>query len=137
MRPQVTIEATVQADLATVWSAWTEGEHITGWNFADPSWHCPWAKSDVRVGGAYSARMEARDSSFGFEFGATYTLVEHHKALHSTMGDDRKIWVTFEEVPGGVHVVERFEAEDQNPFEMQQAGWQMILNNFKAYAEGL
>ncbi|MEO9475675.1 MAG: SRPBCC family protein [Cyclobacteriaceae bacterium] len=132
---KITVKATVAADKNKVWAYYTRPEHITLWNFADSSWCCPSASNDLRVGGKYAARMEAKDGSFGFDFTATYDEVEEFKKLTYTIEDGRKVWVTVEEADGKTTVTTIFEAESQNPVEMQQAGWQAILNNFKKYTE--
>lgn len=133
---EVTIEATVTAPVSKVWENWTEPEHITQWNFASDDWQCPWAKNDLRVGGKYSARMEAKDGSFGFEFEAIYDEVITHKKIAYTMLDGRKAITNFEEVNGKTKVTTTFDAEAQNPVDFQKQGWQAILDNFKKYTEG-
>lgn len=132
---RITVMTTVAADKNKVWAYYTQPEHITQWNFADPSWCCPSASNDLRVGGKYVARMEAKDGSFGFDFTATYDEVEDLKKLTYTIEDGRKVWVTLEEADDKTTVTTVFEAESQNPVEMQQGGWQAILNNFKKYTE--
>lgn len=134
---QLTVEANIQADIQTVWSAYTAPEHITKWNFATDDWQCPHAENDLRVGGRYLARMEAKDGSFGFDFEATYDEVSTVSKLVYTMTDGRKCSVTFSYENNQTKVVTTFDAESENPPEMQQQGWQMILNNFKKYAETL
>jgi uncharacterized protein YndB with AHSA1/START domain len=133
----ITIEATVHATIEKVWNAWTQPEHITQWNQASPDWHCPKAENDLRVGGNFSATMAARDGSFSFDFGGTYTNVEHHKIIESVLGDGRTIKTTFESSTNGVKVIETFEAEGTNPVEMQRGGWQAILDSFKKHTETL
>ncbi len=133
----ITVEALVNAPVEKVWKCWADPAHITQWNFADPSWHCPSAENDFRVGGKYSARMEARDGSFGFEFWSTYDKIENEKLLELTMGDGRYWKTTFESKGDATLVTEVFEAEKENPVEMQKGGWQSILNNFKSYTEKL
>ncbi|MEP4534090.1 MAG: SRPBCC family protein [Cyclobacteriaceae bacterium] len=132
---KITVTATIAADKNKAWEYYTQPEHITQWNFADPSWCCPSASNDLRVGGKYVARMEAKDGSFGFDFTATYDEVEEFKKLTYTIEDGRKVWVTFGESEGKTTVTTIFEAESQNAVEMQQGGWQAILDNFKKYAE--
>lgn len=132
---KVTIEATIAVEPKKAWDVWNKPEHITKWNFADPSWHCPSATNDLRVGGKYSARMEAKDGSFGFEFECIYDEVVDQKKIAYTMGDGRKVVTTFEDLGGKTKVKTVFDAEKQNPVEMQKGGWQAILNNYKAYAE--
>jgi uncharacterized protein YndB with AHSA1/START domain len=136
MAAQVTVETTVNAPAAKVWDMWNKPEHIMKWNSASPDWHCPKAESDLREGGTFTARMEARDGSMGFDFGGTYTKVVPNKILGYVMGDGRKVEVVFSEQDGKTHVLETFDAESENPVEMQKQGWQSILDNFKKYAEG-
>lgn len=134
-KSSIKIEATVAAPVAKVWSYWTSPNHITKWNFAVPEWCCPSASNDLKVGGKYAARMEAKDGSFGFDFEAIYDEVAENKKLVYTMGDGRKAATTFETVGNSTKVTTVFDAEDQNPLEMQRNGWQAILDNFKKYAE--
>ncbi len=136
MKNTITITAQIKGDLKKVWDYYTLPEHITQWNFADPSWHCPWATNDLRPGGKYVARMEARDGSFGFDFGATYDQIVPKKSFSYTIGDGRKVIVEFKPSGAIIEIIISFEAETQNPLEMQRGGWQSILNNFKEYAEG-
>lgn len=132
---KITIESTVATSLEKIWELWTEPQHITQWNFAIESWQCPSASNDLRVGGKYTARMEAKDGSFGFDFEAIYDEVIKHQKLTYTMGDGRKASTTFNDLGGKIKVTTIFDAESQNPEEMQKQGWQSILNNFKKYAE--
>lgn len=131
----IRIVTEVEAGLQTVWNCWTMPEHITGWNFAHESWHCPSASNDVRVGGTLAAVMAARDGSFQFEFGGIYTRVEPLKHLAFTLSDGRRVDVVFEAVAQKTRVTETFDPETENPRELQEQGWQSILNNFKAYTE--
>lgn len=132
---KVTVEATISADTNKVWEYFTKPEHITKWNFANDDWHCPRAENDLHVGGKYSARMEAKDGSFGFDFDAVYDEVIDQKKLTYTMGDGRQATTTFEDLGGTTKVTTTFDAEGENDVEMQRAGWQAILDNFKKYAE--
>lgn len=134
---KITIEANINSNLDTTWNSWTKPEHITKWNFADESWHCPSATNDLKVGGKYSARMEAKDGSFGFDFVATYDQIENQSKIVYTMEDGRQVETLFIAGENGVHVTSIFDAEEQNPVEMQKQGWQSILNNFKKYTETL
>ena len=131
----ITVENTVNAPVEKVWEYWTKPEHITQWNNASDDWHTPWAKADLREGGSFSARMEAKDGSMGFEFGGVYDVLRNNEYIEYTLGDGRKVKVNF--TPGGntTKVVESFEAESSNPIEMQKGGWQAILDNFKKYTE--
>ena len=133
---KITVETTVSADTKKVWNYWTKPEHITKWNFASDDWHCPKATNDLRVGGKYFARMEAKDGSFGFDFNTVYNEVVEHKTLTYTMEDGRKATTHFEDQNGKTKITTVFDAENQNPVEMQKGGWQAILNNFKKHVEG-
>lgn len=132
---KITVEATISADTNKVWDFWTKPEHITKWNFATDDWQCPKAENDLRAGGKYFARMEAKDGSFGFDFEAVYDEVIDQKKLVYTMGDGRQAVTNFESLGGKTKVTTTFDAESENDLEMQRAGWQAILNNFKKYAE--
>lgn len=133
----ITVSTSVHAPVATVWESWTNPAHIIKWNSASPDWHTPWAKNDLRVGGSFSFRMEAKDGSFGFEFGGVYDAVTNNELIAYTMADGRKVTVEFSVEGNATKVVERFDAETENPVEMQQMGWQAILDNFKKYTESL
>ncbi|TLV04037.1 activator of HSP90 ATPase [Dyadobacter luticola] len=135
MSDKVTVNATIDADAAKVWDYYTMPEHITKWNFADPSWCCPSASNDMQVGGKYAARMEAKDGSFGFDFEAVYDEVNPGKSFAYSMPNGRKVDVVFEPADDKTNVNVTFDAETENPVEMQKAGWQAILNNFKEYTE--
>ncbi|MFY7840424.1 MAG: SRPBCC family protein [Lacibacter sp.] len=133
----ITVQTTVNVPIATVWESWNNPDHITQWAFASPDWHTPWAKNDLRVGGSFSSRMEAKDGSFGFEFGGVYDVVITNELITYTMGDGRKVTVQFSAEGDTTKIVESFDAESENPVEMQQMGWQAILDNFKKYTETL
>lgn len=134
-RTSVTVSAVVNAPEDYVWKCLTEPEHITQWNFAIDSWHCPSAEIDLRVDGKFSYRMEARDGSMGFDFWGTFTRVEPAKALEFTLGDGRLVSLLLENSGNTTTVTETFECEAVNPVEMQRGGWQMILNNFASHTE--
>ncbi|MCU0429045.1 MAG: SRPBCC family protein [Cytophagaceae bacterium] len=134
-KTKITISALVAAERAKVWDYYTKPEHITKWNFAVDSWHCPSASNDMRVGGTYSARMEAKDGSFGFDFEAVYDEIIPGEKFSYTMSDSRKLEAAFIAQGPQTEVVIIFEAESENPVEMQQQGWQQILDNFKSYTE--
>lgn len=131
----ITVQTTVMADNAKTWDYWTCPEHIRGWNFASDDWHCPYAANDLRPGGKISSRMEAKDGSFGFDFEAVYDEIIEGKKIAYTIADGRKVITDFEDHSRSTTITTAFEAEDQNPEEMQQAGWQAILDNFKKYVE--
>jgi uncharacterized protein YndB with AHSA1/START domain len=131
----ITVQNTIQSPVHKVWEYWTKPEHITHWNFASDEWHSPWAKSDMRVGGSFSARMEARDGSMGFDFDGVYDAIRENEYIEYTLGDGRKVKIRFIPEGNSTKVVESFEAESQNPIELQRGGWQAILDNFKKYTE--
>lgn len=132
---QITIQTIVKAGIESVWAAWTTPDDINQWNAASDDWHNPRSSNDLRPGGQFSYRMEARDGSFGFDFGGTYTNVVEHQLIEYVLGDGRAVSVCFEPVEAGVQVIETFEAEDVHVAEMQKQGWQSILNRFAAYVE--
>lgn len=131
----ITVETTVNAPVEKLWQFWNDPLHITRWNFASPEWHCPSAKNDLRPGGTFSSRMEARDGSMGFDFGATYTKVKENEHIAYELGDGRQVDIYFKADGDKTHITETFDAENQNDAELQRAGWQAILDNFKAHAE--
>lgn len=132
---RITVQATIQAPVHTVWEKWNEPQHITQWCQASDDWHAPAATNDLRIGGSFSTTMAAKDGSFSFEFGGVYSVVELHKSISYTMSDGRKVDITFESNGDETTVTEVFDPETINPLEMQQGGWQAILNSFKAYVE--
>lgn len=131
----VTIEATVNAPVDKIWKYWTDPNHITKWNAASDDWHSPRAENDVRVGGRFTIRMEAKDGSFGFDFEGTYDKVVPNKQITYTLGDGRNVDTTFTPEGRTTRIVTQFDAESENPVAMQRDGWQAILNNFKKYTE--
>ncbi len=131
---KITVQALIHAELNKVWDYYTQPGHITQWNFADPSWHCPTATNDLKVGGVYRARMEAKDGSFGFDFEAVYTEIHHGESFVYEFGG-RQASVVFNEQNGQTEVTVTFDPETENPIELQKNGWQAILNNFKKYTE--
>jgi uncharacterized protein YndB with AHSA1/START domain len=135
-KQQITVETTVAAPVEKVWSAYTTPDDITQWNFANDDWCCPRAEVDLRPGGKQIVRMEAKDGSMGFDFEGTYDEIAPHRVLTLVLDDGRKSRTTFAENNGKTHVSTTFDAEAQNPIEMQRDGWQAILNNFKAHVEG-
>ena len=132
---KITVSSTIDATSDNVWDYYTKPEHITQWNAASDDWQCPRAENDLRPGGKYAARMEAKDGSFGFDFEAVYDEVVPGNRMTYTMGDGRKATTNFEAVEGKTRVTTTFDAEGQNDAEMQRAGWQAILDNFRKYSE--
>lgn len=135
--PIITVRTTVNAPIEKVWNVWTEPEHIVKWNSASDDWHTTKAENDLRKGGQFSSRMEAKDGSFGFDFGGTYDIVEPYKLITYTMGDGRRVEVIFEMEGNLTHVTESFDAEGTNSLEMQQGGWQAIMDSFRKYTENV
>jgi uncharacterized protein YndB with AHSA1/START domain len=132
---KITVEAWVRAPLDAVWRAWTDPDDIVRWNAASEDWHTTSATVDLRVGGTFSSRMEAKDGSMGFDFEGTYTEVVPQERLAYAMEDGREVLVEFRSEDGGVRVRESFDAEETNPAELQREGWQAILDRFAAYVE--
>jgi len=130
---KLTVKAQIMAPLAVVWTKWNNEDDITKWCFASPDWCCPRASNDLRVGGTLNSRMEAKDGSMGFDFEGVYTEVTLLKSIAYKLGDKREVHITFTEDNGLTTVTETFDPENENPLEMQQAGWQAIMDNFKAH----
>jgi uncharacterized protein YndB with AHSA1/START domain len=131
---KITVGTTVAAPLEKVWDAYTSPEAIKQWNAASDDWHTTSATVDLRVGGAFTSRMEAKDGSFGFDFAGTYTQVEAHSLIEYAFGE-RRAQVLFTTTPAGVKVEVTFDAESTHSLEQQRAGWQAILDNFRRYVE--
>ncbi|MXV17077.1 SRPBCC family protein [Hufsiella ginkgonis] len=131
----ITVESTVNAPVEKVWEIWGEPEHIKKWNSASDDWHTPHAENDLRTGGKFLSTMAAKDGSFSFDFSGVYDEVVEHKSIAYSMADGRKVSVTFTPEGDGTKVTEIFDAETQHSVEMQKAGWQSILDNFKRYTE--
>jgi uncharacterized protein YndB with AHSA1/START domain len=132
---KIRVETLVNADLKKVWEYFTTPEHVMNWNFASSDWHCPAASNNLVTGGSFSYTMAAKDGSFSFDFAGVYDEVIEKEQFTYSMADGRQVQVIFEEQDGGVLVIEIFDPESENPVEMQQAGWQMILDNFRKYTE--
>ena len=135
MKNEITIEATVNAPVDKVWKYWTEPVHITKWCAASSDWHAPAAENDLKSGGKFTTTMAARDGSMSFDFCGIYDEVQPNELIEYTIADGRKVKIVFTKSGDGTKVVESFEPENENPREMQEAGWQAILNNFKSYTE--
>jgi uncharacterized protein YndB with AHSA1/START domain len=131
----ITVEIHVNAPIEKIWKFWTKPEYIIKWNNASEDWHTPRAENDLRIGGKFLSRMEAKDGSFGFDFEGIYDEVATNKKISYTLLDGRKVDVTFSQTEKGVKIAETFEAENENSIELQKQGWQAILNNFKTYVE--
>jgi uncharacterized protein YndB with AHSA1/START domain len=131
----ITVEAVINAPVEKVWKYWNSPEHITKWCSASDDWHAPFAENDPRTGGRFKTRMEAKDGSMGFDFEGVYSNVEPNNVMQYEMGDGRRVKVVFSDLDGTTKVTEIFEPESNNPIEMQQGGWQAILDSFKKYTE--
>jgi len=131
----ITVQTTINASREKAWNYWNQPEHITKWCQASTEWHAPKATNDLKVGGKFTTTMAAKDGSFSFDFGGVYTIVELHKRIAYTIDDGRKTDITFSTQGNAVKIIETFEAEIENPIEIQQGGWQAILSSFKAYTE--
>jgi len=131
----LTVETHVAAPVEKTWEFWTKPEHITKWNSAHPDWHSPRAENDLRKGGKFMARMEAKDGSMGFDFGGVYDEVKSFEQIAYTMDDGRKVHIQFAHDKTGTKITESFDAEQMNSLDLQQTGWQAIMDNFKKYIE--
>jgi uncharacterized protein YndB with AHSA1/START domain len=134
----ITVEARINAPVAKVWTYWVTPEHIMRWNAASDNWHTPSATNDLRVGGTFTSRMEAKDGSMGFDFAGTYTEIQPHALIAYSFGEGagaRQVRVVFEPVADTTVVRETFTPETTHPIEAQRSGWQSILNRFKSYVE--
>jgi len=131
----ITVETIVNSTMEKVWEYWTNPQHITKWCNASADWHTPHAENDLRVGGKFLSRMEARDGSSGFDFNGVYDEVKTNELIAYTIEGGRKVRIVFAKQGGSVKITETFEAETENPIEMQRSGWQSILDNFKKYTE--
>lgn len=134
-KEKITVSTTVNADISKVWDYWTGPEHIVKWNNASDDWHTTKASNDLRTGGKFSARMEAKDGSAGFDFEGIYDTVIPNEYIEYTMGDGRKVSVNFTSNGNSTDITETFEAEETNSLEMQKTGWQAIMDSFKKYTE--
>ena len=132
---KITVSTTINAPIEKVWKFWTAPEHITKWNNASDDWHSPSAKNDLRTGGKFEVRMEARDGSMGFDFGGVYDDVRLNKYISYKMDDGRQVSVNFDSDGKETKVIETFDPESENTIELQRNGWQAILDNFKKYTE--
>jgi uncharacterized protein YndB with AHSA1/START domain len=132
---KIAIETNIAAPIEQVWQAWTTPEDIQRWNTASPDWHCPAAAIDLRQGGQFTYRMEAKDGSTGFDFAGTFTEVVPRERIEYMLEDERPVSVSFVAHEQGVTIRQAFEAESSNAAEQQRQGWQAILDNFTRYVE--
>ena len=132
---EITVKAIVNEPVEKVWKSWTEPKYITKWNSASEDWHTPFAENDLRVGGSFISRMEAKDGSFGFDFSGTYNEVKLYEIISYVLDDGRKVKITFIGQENKTNIIETFEMESSNSAELQEKGWQAILDNFKKFTE--
>jgi uncharacterized protein YndB with AHSA1/START domain len=134
-KTMITVGTTLNVPVETVWNLWTNPKHIIHWNNASDDWHTPKAENDLRVGGKFLSRMEAKDGSFGFDFAGVYDDVKTNQLISYSMDDGRRVKITFESDGKSTTVTETFDAETENSVELQRTGWQAILDSFKKYVE--
>jgi len=131
----VMVQTIIHAPIEKVWNSWTTTDNIVEWNFASDDWQCPTAENDLRSGGIFKYRMEAKDGSFGFDFSGVYDLVNDNELIEYTLDDGRKVKVDFTAMIDKTEIIETFEAENINSIKIQHDGWQSILDNFKKLVE--
>ncbi len=131
----VTVETSIEAPLGKVWECFTQPEHIVHWNHASDDWHTTKAENDLREGGRFNWRMEAKDGSYGFDFTGTYNAVENKKYIEYVLDDNRVVKIHFSHQDDLTKVLEHFDSETTHPVDVQLNGWQAILTNFKKYVE--
>ena len=132
---KITVEVAVNEPIEKVWKYWTESQHITKWYNASDDWHTPFSENDLRVGGKFLTRMEAKDGSFRFDYRGIYDEVKLNETISYILDDGRKVKINFISQENKTKIIEIFEAEKTNSIELQQKGWQAILDNFKKYIE--
>lgn len=137
MKTPITLETTIASDIEKVWNAWITPAHIMQWYYASPDWYVPAAENDLRVGQKFKTVMSSRDKTMAFDFEGTYTDIAQLSRIVYVLADGRVVETTFQTEADGIKVIQLFDPETVNPVEMQQAGWQAILNNFKSYVESL
>jgi uncharacterized protein YndB with AHSA1/START domain len=131
----INVSTEINATIEKVWEFWNNPIHVQNWYFAGDDWHCPNAENNLQVGKRFNYRMEAKDGSFGFDFEGKYTKIKEFELIEYTLEDDRTVSISFVKEENSVIVKEKFDPETENTIELQQQGWQMILNNFKKYVE--
>lgn len=132
---KIIVQTTVNTPIEKVWKYWTEPKHITNWNYASDDWHTTFAENNLNVGGKFISRMEAKDGSFGFDFGGIYDEVKLYEVISYILDDERKVYISFIGQEKGTKIIETFDAENTNSIELQRNGWQAILDHFKNYIE--
>lgn len=131
----ITVSTNIIASLEKVWDFWNNPNHIQNWYFASNDWHCPKASNDLQIDKSFNIRMEAKDGSFGFDFEGKYTKIIDFEVIKYVLADNRKVITTFEKQENSILVIQKFDPETENSEELQQNGWQSILDNFKKCVE--
>lgn len=131
----ITVQTKVNASVEKAWEFWTQPEHVMQWNNASDDWHCPKATNDLKVGGKFNYTMAAKDGTMSFDFEGEYSKVDDFSLIEYHIIDGRKVIIQFEKTENGVQITESFDPENMNPEELQQQGWQAILDNFKKHCE--
>lgn len=134
-KTKITVQTVINAPIGKVWKAWTNPEDIRRWNNASEDWHTTRVENDLKAGGKFLSRMEAKDGSDGFDFEGVYDVIIENERIEYTLGDERKVEITFTDRGDTTEIIETFEAESEYSHEMQQGGWQAILDNFRKYTE--
>jgi uncharacterized protein YndB with AHSA1/START domain len=131
----INVSTNIIATLEKVWEFWNNPIHIQNWYFASTDWHCPKAENNLQVGKSFNIRMEAKDGSFGFDFEGKFTNIIDFQLIEYVLADDRKVITTFVEQENSILIIQKFDPETENTLELQQNGWQAILDNFKKCVE--
>ena len=131
----ITVQNTINASIEQVWEKWTTPQHIMKWNNASDDWHTPFAENDLKVGGKFRYTMASKDDTMRFDFEGVYTTVLDFSVIEYEIIDGRKVKITFEQNAASTKVTESFDPETENSEELQEQGWQAILDNFKKYVE--
>lgn len=131
----IAVEVSIGAPVSAVWKNWTTSNDIQKWYYASDDWHTTYVENDLREGGRFLYRMEAKDGSFGFDFSGTYDQVIPNRLIEYTLDDERRVRISFQNSGDSIRVIETFEAETVNTVELQRFGWQAILDNFKKHTE--
>ena len=134
-KKMITVQTIVNAPIDKVWKNWNNPNDIVKWNNASDDWHTTKAENDLRIGGKFLSRMEAKDGSMGFDFEGVYDAIKTNEHIEYTISDGRKVKISFSSQDGKIKIVETFEPEDENSIELQHNGWQSILDSFKKYTE--
>ncbi len=131
----ITVSTKINSNIEKIWNYWTSPIHIANWTFASSDWHVPFAENDLQINGKFKTRMEAKDGSFGFDFEGIYSNIIENQLIEYHIIDSRKVSIQFIQNQDFVEIIESFDPENENTLELQQQGWQSILDNFKNYVE--